>query len=165
VAIADVAITDGGVAAVSTTNEGLFCESTAAGAICVSSKAVFSIVAGKPYRISVFHSGYGRATRHCTVEPDTTGTETHGRAANQRDVVLICLAITESGELDAQTDAALHAAAVSTAKGKALAAKLQEGDVLPDDGMYELVEWIRATNAREDSLDCRLIEDLWSLGE
>jgi len=88
-----------------------------------------------------------------------------GDAGEKSDVEAICVAITESGETDAETDAALASASVSTDKGKALAAKLQEGDVLPDDGMDELIEWIRATGAQESSLDCALIEGLWSLGE
>ena len=88
-----------------------------------------------------------------------------GDAGEASDVKAICVAITESGETDAETDAALAAASVSTEKGKALAAALQEGDVLPDAGMDELIEWIRATNAQEDSLDCALIEGLGSLGE
>ena len=91
--------------------------------------------------------------------------EAAGSSDEKSDVEAICVAITESGETDAETDAALAGAKVSTEKGKALAAALQEGDTLPDAPMDELIEWIRATGAQESSLDCALIEGLWSLGE
>jgi hypothetical protein len=91
--------------------------------------------------------------------------EASGSSAEKSDVEALCVAITESGETDAETDAALADAKVTTDKGKALAVSLQEGDVLPDAPMDELIDWIRATGAQESSLDCALIEGLWSLGE
>ena len=81
------------------------------------------------------------------------------------DAIALCLALTESGETDAETDAAIAAAAVGTEWGRKTAADLVDGDGLQEPAMDVLVAKIRETGANDDSLDCALIEGFWGLGE
>lgn len=86
-------------------------------------------------------------------------------STEKSDAIALCLALTESGETDAETDAAISAAAVGTDWGRTTAAELVKGDGLQEPAMDVLVAKIRETGANEDSLDCALIEGFWGLGE
>ncbi|MCP4808748.1 MAG: hypothetical protein GY913_16135 [Proteobacteria bacterium] len=86
-------------------------------------------------------------------------------ATEKSDAIALCLALTESGETDAETDAAISAAAVGTDWGRTTAAELVKGEGLQEPAMDVLVAKIRETGANEDSLDCALIEGFWGLGE
>lgn len=98
----------------------------------------------------------GGTSEDVTVAPEAT---------EKQDAIALCLALTESGETDAETDAAIAAAPMGTDWGRQTAELLVQGDELQEPAMDLLVAKIRETGANDESIDCALIEGFWSVGE